>query len=147
MKVIRKLLTIGLAFIFIVCINGAFISCTNSGKYDVTIRIACDDGGTWVFTPDVDEIRIERNYDGQEHRYYVDAYQLPDHPRWGTMWLEPKGDGADIFHVHLAYRNESGQVVETKRISDRGEYCLHVNASRSSDLWNERTVLLYVMVI
>lgn len=51
-------------------------------KYDVTIKIASDDGGEWIFTPDIQEMHTTREYDGQEHRFYVKEYQLADHPRW-----------------------------------------------------------------
>ena len=153
MKTLRKILTIGLAFVLMFCVSSFFVGCDGEKepekdkKYDVTIRIACDDGGEWVFPPDVDEIRIERTYNGMEHRYYVDAYQLADKPGWEDAWITPSGEGANVFQCHLAYRNESGKVAEVKSVKERGEYCLNIHASKTSTFWNVRTVLLYITVI
>ena len=62
----KKLLTTIITFIFLLSISLVFVGCNDDGtnkdgKYEVTIRIACDDGETWVFTPDTDEIQIERD--------------------------------------------------------------------------------------
>ena len=147
MKVIKKLLTIGLTFIFMFCINGVFVSCAKSGKYDVTIRIACDDGETWEFTPDVDEIRVERDYDGEEHRYYVDAYKLSDHPKWSNKWLEPKGEGADVFNFDMLFTDMNGeQDGKLRTVKNQGEYAIIVEANATSTLWKYRSVILYVTV-
>ena len=150
----RKIFTILLTLMLALCTCIGFVACkepsgqtgSQNQKYDVSIRVACDDGNSWVFTPDVDEIRIERNYDGNEHRYYVQAYQLPEHPQFGDTWLSPSGEGANVFHSNLAYRDENGKVSEVKKVKERGEYCLNVNASQTSTLWNTRTVLLYITV-
>ena len=148
MKNLKKILIIALSLVLIFCMSISLASCTKTGKYDVTIRIACDDGGTWVFTPDVDEIRIERNYDGQEHRYYVDAYQLPDHPRWSSKWLEPKGEGADVFNFDMLFTDMSGkQNGKLRTVKNRGEYAIIVEANATSTLWKYRSVILYVTVI
>ena len=126
-----KIFTILLTMMLTLCVCVGFVACqppqeesqtgSQEQKYDVSIRIACDDGNTWVFTPDVEEIRIERNYDGNEHRYYVQAYQLPEHPRWGDKWISPSGEGANVFQASLAYRDENGKVSELKRVKERGE--------------------------
>ena len=150
----RKIFTILLTLMLAFCTCIGFVSCkepsgqtgSQNQKYDVSIRVACDDGNSWVFTPDVEEIRIERNYDGSEHRYYVQAYQLPEHPQFGDTWLSPSGEGANVFQSSLAYRDENGKVSELKLVKERGEYCLNVYASHTSTLWNTRTILLYITV-
>ena len=139
----RKIFTFLLTIVLTLCTCIGFVGCKGNetpkdGKYDVSIRVVCDDGGSWDFSPDVDEIRIERNYDGREHRYYVGAYQLAEHPQFGDSWLTPSGEGANVFHSNLAYRDENGKVSEVKKVKERGEYCLNVNASQTSTLWNIR---------
>lgn len=142
----KKILTVLLTLILVFSACVSFTGCSKDGKYDVTIRIACDDGDSWVFPPDVSEIRVERRFDTYEHKYYVDAYQLSKKPGWKDVWISPSSEGANVFQVNLSYRDESGQVSETKRVFKRGEYCLHIYASKTSTLWNARIVKLYITV-
>ena len=151
----RKIFTILLTLMLAFCTCIGFVACkepsgqtgSQNQKYDVSIRVACDDGNSWVFTPDVDEIRIERNYDGNEHRYYVQAYQLPEHPQFGDTWLSPSGEGANIFHFSILYTDPNGkQSTELRKVKDRGEYAILISAGSTSDLWKYRKIILYVMV-
>ena len=152
MKVIKKILTMLLTFILVLCTSISFVGCkggisNKDGKYDVTIRIACDDGGMWVFTPDVDEIRIERDYDGQEHKYYIDAYQLFEKPGWEDKWISPDGEGANVFQISILYvDNEGNYNTQLKKVCNPGEYIITVDASKTSTLWEFREVYLYITV-
>ncbi len=116
-------------------------------KYDVTIKIKNNYGSEWVFTPDVSELTYEFEYTGDEMNFYVDTYNLADHPRWSDKWLSPSGEGADIFHQTMTYRPPEGKNKSfTGPVKERGEYCICVSAGPSSDLWNFRSVYLYVQV-
>jgi len=148
----KKLLTTIITFIFLLSISLVFVGCNDDGtnqdgKYEVTIRIACDDGETWVFTPDTDEIRIERDYDGREHKYYIDAYQIPEKPGWEDKWISPAGEGANVFQISILYvDNEGNYNTQLKRVCDSGKYIITVDASKTSTLWKFREVYLYVTV-
>ena len=153
MRKMKQIFTTVMALLFTLMMSICVTACQEqgdkgNGKYDVTIRIACDDESTetWVFTPDVEEIRIEREYDGQEHRYYIDAYQLVDHPRWSDTWFDPYPYGANVFDGSLAYRNQDGQVSIVKKVKECGEYCFNIHASETSNLWNFRSIDLYINV-
>lgn len=88
MKLLRKVLATGIASVLMCCMAAGFVGCKSeevkNKKYDVLIRIESDDGDYWIFTPDIKELSAEREYDGKEHRFYVAAYQLVGHPRWGN---------------------------------------------------------------
>ena len=116
-------------------------------KYDVTIKIASDDGGEWIFTPDIQEMHTTREYDGQEHRFYVKEYQLADHPRWGDKWFAPVDEGANIFSADFLYTDLEGKQSTLRRLKDRGKYVFCCSADATSDLWNFRSIRLYITVI
>ena len=147
MNHIKKSLIISI--IVIICINAFFTGCAlGNKKYDVAIRVASDDGDLQTFTINKNEIHIERVYDGLEHFYFVSAYQLPRHPKWGNKWLEVEHSGANTFNISLTYVGEDGRrtVVDNNKIKDRGEYSYHINADSSSDIWNVRFVYLYITI-
>lgn len=116
-------------------------------KYDVTIKIASDDGDEWIFTPDIQEMHTTREYDGQEHRFYVKEYQLADHPRWGDEWFAPASGGANIFLADFLYTDLEGNQSEPKLLKDKGEYVFCCSADATSDLWNFRSIYLYITVV
>lgn len=116
-------------------------------KYDVTIKIASDDGDEWIFTPDVQEMYTTKNYDGQEHRFYVKEYQLADHPRWGDEWFAPVDEGANIFSADFLYTDLEGTQSVLRRLKERGEYIYTCIANATSDLWNFRYINLYITVV
>ena len=154
MRTLRKILTVGLALMLTFCVSSFWVGCDSEKepekdkKYDVTIRIACDDGGEWVFPPDVDEIRIERTYNGMEHRYYVDAYQLADKPGWENAWITPSGEGANVFQLSILHIDDDGNYnTELKKVCSRGKYIITVDASKTSNLWEFREVYLYITVM
>ena len=128
-------------------------------KYDVTMKIRCktkNEYGSviteeeeWIFTPDVSELHTEREYDGLEHTYYLDTFNLPDHPRWSDTWFTPQGEGANVFggtRDYLYYDIEGNQSV-VKSVHERGEYIFHPYAASTSDLWNFRSVYLYITIV
>lgn len=153
MKRIKRLFSVGLTLIVMLCMSISLIGCKNNNdddvnkKYDVTIRIACEDGGVWTFPPDVEEMHIEREYDGKEHRYYIQSYQLAEHPQWGNEWLAPKGEGADVFDFEILYTDTQGnQDTELEMIKNKGVYDILVIAKSSSTLWNYRALNFIITV-
>ena len=60
-----------------------FISaCSGDKKYEVSIKVVNTAGDEFIFTPDVDEISRTFEYTGEDVWYYVDSYQMPDHPKY-----------------------------------------------------------------
>ncbi len=152
-----KLISILLVVVVLVgiCVLLAFCEGQNQNrKMDVSIRIVCEEvdergrlcgtpHGAWIFTPGLDEIYIEREYDGKQYLYYVQKYNFP---RYSDEWFTPTGYGGDAFSSSLWKSEiESGQEMP-KVVCDKGEYCFTVNALGISDLWNERTVKLFITV-
>ena len=127
-------------------------------KYDVTMKICCktkyEDGRTrkdpdeWIFTPEISEMRVEREYDGLEHTYYLDSYSLPDHPRFSGEWYSPTGEGPNVFGKTMVYTDVDGKAVAgIRNVKEKGEYSICYRAESTSDLWNFRAVYLVITVI
>lgn len=111
-------------------------------KYDVAIRVACSDGEIYEFPVGEDEKHLTIPYDGTERTYWVDSYNLPDHPRYSDEWLSPSGEGANVFELSIAMENMG----EVKSIRNQGLYCVNVYADSTSDIWNFRHVYLFVTI-
>lgn len=110
-------------------------------KYDVAIRIGCSDGNIYEFPVGEDEKHITIPYDGEERTFWVDSYNLPDHPRYGDDWFAPSGEGANVFELSIA-----GDTGEVESIRDKGSYCVNTYADSTSTLWNFRHVWLFITV-
>lgn len=155
----RKITSVFLIAVILcgVCLIAAGCPAENeeNKKYDVTMKIACKEVvngrltgpvlGEWIFTPNVKEMYIEREYDGRQYAYYLDKYNLPQHPSWSTVWFSVYGEGANVFYSSLW---KEGQTSENrpKYVSDTGLYCFSVEASGTSNIWNQRFIYLYVTV-
>lgn len=124
-------------------------------KYDVSIKIVCREVvngkltgpilGEWIFTPDIDEMHIEREYDGKAYQYYIYKYNLPKHPRLSGEWFSLYGEGANVFEFSLWKEGQtSGN--RPKNVCEKGLYCLSVEACGTSNIWNQRFVDLYITV-
>ena len=111
-------------------------------KYDVAIRVACSDGSTYTFPVGEDEKHVTIPYDGIERTYWVDSYNMPDHPRWSDKWFSPSGEGANVFDTSIAMEG-TGEVAS---VCNKGIYCVNVYADNTSDIWNFRHVWLFITV-
>ena len=133
--------------ILMFCMCFSFVGCGKEKKYDVSIKIANNYGSTWIFTPDIDVLRYEFEYTGEEMRFWVDSYNLPKHPRWSKEWFAPNTSGANVFQASYGKVGQMYYEEGPKFICERGEYYYCVYADTTSDLWNSRTVYLYITVI
>ena len=115
-------------------------------KYDVAIRVACSDGSTYTFPVGEDEKHVTIPYDGIERTYWVDSYNLPDHPRWSDKWFSPSGEGANVFDTSLGYVDQMYYEDPPENVCEVGEYFYCVHADATSDIWNFRTIYLYIIV-
>ena len=146
-KLIKQIGCIAGTTILMFCICFSFVGCGKEKKYDVSIKIANNYGSTWIFTPDIDELRYEFEYTGEDMRFWIDSYNLPKHPRWSKEWFAPNTSGANDFQASYGKVGQMYYEEDPKFICERGEYYYCVYADTTSDLWNSRTVYLYITVI
>ena len=155
MKTAFKKLT---ALVLALCTAFCLTSCGNdeneNQKYDVSIKIATDNGEEYIFTPDVSKMHVTRAYDGEEHRYYVKAWQCPDSPikSLSENWLRPNSSGSNTFDKSGLYWDLDGKqhVVDNFGplcIKEKGEYLLQFRTFIATNLWKFRTVNLYITVL
>ncbi len=159
-KMKKKFAAVILSAFMVLCVGLTMIGCSPKGakeenkKYDVTIKVVCRERphgetftgpilGEWIFTPDVERMYIEREYDGKEYWYDVDSYNLPDHPRWGEEWITPNFSGPNVFDTKFLYAGHP----EADRVCDKGEYVFSFYADSTSTIWNYRGVKLFITVI
>lgn len=136
-------------FILMFCACFCFVGCGNDKdkKYDVTIKVVNNFGSEWIFTPDIDELTYEFNYTGEEMKFWIDSWNLPDHPRWKNEWFAPNTSGANVIRASYGKVNQMHYEEKPKYICERGEYYYRIYADSTSDLWNSRTVFLFITVI
>lgn len=145
MKKFKRLILIITAAVACVCMCFAFAACTEEDtKYDVAIRVECSDGRIYEFPVGTDELHIEIPYTGRERTYWVDSYNLPDHPRWGNEWFSPSGEGANVFIINRLYTDEAGNQSHPEVVFERGSYVYTFMADSTSDLWNFRACRLFI---
>ena len=153
----RKWIGVFLCITFALCLITCAAGCDDKDKkYDGSMRIVCSqliDGervgrfGEYVFTPDIEEMHIEREYDGNEYVYYLEKYNLPDHPELRYEWLEPGFGGANVFTSYLNWVHVYLPADEApKTVCEKGEYLFSVAASSTSNIWNYRNIDLYITV-
>lgn len=143
----KKLFAIFIAFVTLFCVTGCGLFNKDNEKdkkYDVTIKVTSNHGGEWIFTPDIKELHIEIPYDGLERRFYVDCYQLKDHPRWSEKWFDPHGSD---FRCYLIYCPPGGNFQETNNmVKEKGEYCYTIETEITSRSFRFRAAYLYISV-
>ena len=144
----KKLLAIFIAFVTLFCVTGCGLFNKDNEKdkkYDVTIKVTSDQGGEWIFTPDIKELHIKIPYDGLERRFYVSQYQLKDHPEWRNIWFAPNGNNR--FYGNVIYCPPGGKFQETDNlVKEKGEYGYTLRTGRASDLWNFRSIYFQITI-
>ena len=116
--------------------------------YDVAIRVGCSDGRIYEFSVTETERHVWIPYDGRERFYWVDSYNLPDHPRYGDTWFSPSGEGANVFQISYLYFDPTDEHYSTDRVvCDRGYYNINIYADSTSNLWYPRFCDLFITVV
>ena len=125
-------------------------ACVDDGKYDISIKVVNTQGDEFIFTPDVDEISATYQYTGEDVWYYVDAYNMPDHPKYGDIWLEPMQQGYDyisMFGLYTAPDGSTTDITARRCTNSRGEYAFNVYIPDSSVSWHRRNLCLYITIV
>ena len=133
------------------CLCMGVVACGGKTKYEVSIKVVNTLGDEFIFTPDVDEISRTFKYTGEDVWYYVDSYQMPDHPKYGDIWLEPMQQGYDYISMYGLYTASDGSTtsltVENRFTKERGEYVFNVYIPDSSVSWYGRNIFLYITIV
>ena len=134
----------------LICVSVSCFGCENSGKnkkYDVSIRLKNNLGGVVTFEPGEDDKMYEFEYTGEEMKFWVDSYNLPDHPGWRYKWFAPPQSGGNGIYKSTLYR-EPGGLNHAFRgpIKERGDYIIRIEADSASNIWNARVVRLYITI-
>lgn len=146
MKKLSKLLSVLLVTI---TLSSCFLVGCNikkAKKYDVTMKVVCSTGEEWIFTPDVEELHWEFEYDGIERTFFVDKYNLAKHPRWGEQWFEPSYNGHNVFHSYLGKVGQMYYEEDPLALYERGEYYYVAETDDTSVLFKFRSIILYVTI-
>ena len=146
MKLKKAIFTI----LALICVSVSCFGCENSGKnkkYDVRIRLKRNLGGTVTFDVGEDEKTYTFEYTGEEMYFWVDSYNLPDHPRWRYKWFDAPRSGPNTFNMSMLYcapgdKNRSFEGA----IKERGVYHITIDARATSDLWYFREVYLHIII-
>ena len=149
---LKRIFILFAALFLCVTLCAAFTACgeqtEGETKYDVAIRVACSDGSTYTFPVGEDEKHVTIPYDGIERTYWVDSYNLPDHPRWSDKWFSLSGEGANVFGKGMTYCPPGGlNQSYTGPVKEIGKYCVTIYADSTSDLWYFRSIYLFIEVI
>lgn len=155
MKRFKTVKIIAAVFAAILCAAACFALAAcgeeEDTKYDVAIRVGCSDGEIYEFPVGEDKKHIEIAYDGTERTYWVESYNLPDHPEWSNIWFEPSFTGRNTFEVGILYGNEQSIANDSwlyvvDNVCERGTYSVSIEASEISTLWDYRRITLYIMI-
>ena len=116
-------------------------------KYDIRIRLRSNLGDVVTFELGEDKKTYEFEYTGEEMDFWVDSYNLPDHPRWRYKWFDAPGTGPNTFNMSMLYcapgdKNRSFHGA----IKERGVYHITIDARATSDLWYFREVYLHIII-
>ena len=146
-KILCLLTVLSVAFCSCFLFTGCKKESDENKKYDVSIKVKNNFDSEWIFEPGVDELYYTFEYTGKEMRFWIDSWNLPKHPRWSNEWFKPNTSGANVFQADYGKIGQMYYEEDPKFICERGEYYYRIYADSTSDLWNSRTVFLYITVI
>lgn len=163
LKVLKKAWAIMFAVLLFTICFGIFAGCSNSGKteeetkYNVAIKIVCrevDDQGyitgnildEVIFTPDISEISVERDFNGKKYGYYIYQYNMPNHPYYSENWLTPTDLNGASWSISTPLYTDlnNKQHTDTLEVMDRGTYVYTIHTYSNS--WDFRSCYLYITV-
>lgn len=147
-----KVRRIVFVFVAVVCLTLCLLvsACGGERRYEVSIKVVNTLGDEFIFTPEVDEISRTFEYTGEDVWYYVDSYNMPDHPKYGDIWLEPMQQGYDyisMFGLYTAPDGSTTDITARRCTNAKGRYAFNVYIPDSSVSWYGRNMCLYITII
>ena len=147
----RKIISVLLIAVVLCSVCWLISGCSNKNKkIDASMKIVCKevvDGkatgavlGEWTFPSDINEMHIEREYDGKEYFYYLSEYE--------SKFYINKIEWKKCVEVHSALLME-GEPKDSIRkfVCEKGEYALLVYAFPTIyDDYNPRLLRLCISV-
>ena len=133
--------------VMLLCVG--VVGCTKDNgeeKYDVQIKLKNNLGEEIIFDLETSKIYVEYEYTGEEIKFWVDSYNMPDHPRYGEDWLGTNSSYGFSCRFHkLQHVSEE----QPKHIIEKGEYVynIHPIIRPNSIVWRERNCQLFVTIV
>lgn len=146
----KKLLRVISFAVVMLCLCMGIAACGGKTKYEVSIKVVNTLGDEFIFTPDVDELSATYEYTGEDVWYYVDCYQMPEHPKYGDIWLEPMQQGYDYISMYGVYTAPDGSTTDitANRATNKiGRYAFNVYIGQDSESWYGRNMCLYITIV
>ena len=146
----KKLLRVISFAVVMLCLCMGIAACGGKTKYEVSIKVVNTLGDEFIFTPDVDELSATYEYTGEDVGYYVDCYQMPEHPKYGDIWLEPMQQGYDYISMYGVYTAPDGSTTDitANRVTNKiGRYAFNVYIGQDSESWYGRNMCLYITIV
>lgn len=150
----KKIKTFFCVFLVVFClfiVSIFSVGCVDDAeeRYFVEICVKNTQGDEFIFSRDTNEIKRTYSYTGEEVRYYIYGFRLPDYAPMSDDWVGITGTGNNIITINVLYTPPGGkqQSYEGTTISEKGHYLLKIRAERGSDFWNTRNCSLIIDIL
>lgn len=113
---------------------------TEQTKYDVAIRLKCNDLEIYEFPIGTDEKHITIPYDGLDRSFWVDSYNLPaQNDTWSYI------SDKDAFEMSMTYCAPEGEPSAFYgSVKELGEYIITFETASAPDMWKPRRIELHI---
>lgn len=110
---------------------------TEQTKYDVAIRLKCNDLEIYEFPIGTDEKHITIPYDGLDRSFWVDSYNLPaQNDTWSYI------SDKDAFEMSMTYCAPEGEPSAFYgSVKELGEYIITFETASAPDMWKPRRIV------
>ena len=151
MKRVKTIFCVFLAMLCTLAAFAAFAGCKGDSdkRYFVEICVKNTQGGEFIFSRGTDEIERTYSYTGEDVRYYIYGFRLPDYAPMNKDWVGITGTGDNIISISVLYTPPGGKQksYEGTTISEKGHYLMKIRADSGSDYWNLRTCRLIIDIV
>lgn len=146
MKKFQRIVTILFTLILAVCACFGLASCKEE-KVQIALRVECE-GKIYEFPPDVEEICVERKYDGKEHYYYVYEGCYVNYPEGKDVWFSMRyAQNTHLISGSIWYQDKDGNTDGTlTKIKNPGVYVIIFRVVSLKEFYETRRISLKVIV-
>ena len=99
-------------------------------RYDAVVKVKNSLGDEWVFDLDTEELTCKLEYTGEGVDFYVDSYNMPNDPQYGSKWISPQPGINDEFYINCYYYDPDGnwdRETDNRLAKERGTYIYYFN--------------------